>query len=43
VNLVDELAAWVKANGHDSHRDIVGAALPSRRQKSSVKGAEYRP
>jgi dihydroorotate dehydrogenase (NAD+) catalytic subunit len=43
VRLVEELAAWIQSNGHGSHRDIVGSALPSRRQKSSVKGAEYRP
>ena len=43
VKLVDELAAWTNRNGHESHREIVGAALPSRRLKSSAKGAEYRP
>ena len=43
VRLVDELASWLAANGYGSHREIVGAALPARRQKASVKGAEYRP
>jgi hypothetical protein len=43
VRLVDELRAWLATNGHGSHRDIVGVALPPRRQKQSAKGAEYRP
>lgn len=43
VRLVDELAAWCKANGLASHLELVGAALPSRRQKPSMKGVEYRP
>jgi dihydroorotate dehydrogenase (NAD+) catalytic subunit len=43
LRLADQLAAWCVANGHASHRDIVGAALPQRREKPSVKGAEYRP
>jgi dihydroorotate dehydrogenase (NAD+) catalytic subunit len=43
LRLVDELAAWCAEHGHGSHLDIVGAALPQRREKPSVKGAEYRP
>ncbi len=43
LRLADELAEWCRANGHGSHRDVVGAALPERRSKPSVKGVEYRP
>lgn len=43
LRLVDELAAWCGEQGYASHRDVVGAALPERRQKPSVKGVEYRP
>lgn len=43
LRLVDELARWCADNGHGSHREAVGAALPRRRHRASVKGAEYRP
>jgi dihydroorotate dehydrogenase (NAD+) catalytic subunit len=43
LRLVDELAEWCAANGLASHRELIGAALPSRREKPSVKGVEYRP
>jgi hypothetical protein len=43
LRLADELAAWCAVHGHGSHHDIVGAALPERREKPSVNGAEYRP
>jgi len=43
VRLVDELAAWCTANGLGSHLELVGVALPERRDKPSVKGGEYRP
>ena len=43
LRLVDELAEWCAANGYASHLDIVGAALPERRDKPSVKVSEYRP
>jgi dihydroorotate dehydrogenase (NAD+) catalytic subunit len=43
LRLVDELAEWCAANGLTSHRELIGAALPSRREKPSVKGVEYRP
>ena len=43
VRLADELAAWCLEHGHASHREIVGAAQPTKREKPSVKGVEYRP
>ena len=43
LKLADELADWCVENGHASHREIVGVALPDRREKPSVKGVEYRP
>ena len=43
VRLVDELEAWLAATGFGTPREIVGAALPQRRDKPSVKGVEYRP
>ena len=43
LRLIDELAEWCAAQGLASHRDIVGAALPQRRDKPSVKQSEYRP
>jgi dihydroorotate dehydrogenase (NAD+) catalytic subunit len=43
VRLVDELEAWCAGNGFASHRELVGIALPSRREKPSAKGVEYRP
>lgn len=43
LRLADELADWCASNGHGSHRDVVGAALPARRERPSVKGTEYRP
>ena len=43
LRLVDELAAYCAERGFGSHRDLVGAALPSRRDAPSTKGVEYRP
>ena len=43
LRLADELAAWCAAHGYSSHLEIVGAALPERRRKPSMKGVEYRP
>jgi dihydroorotate dehydrogenase (NAD+) catalytic subunit len=43
VRLVDELAAHCAAEGLDSHRQLVGRALPARRDRPSTKGVEYRP
>ena len=43
VRLVDELAAWCAERGYASHREVVGAALPERRERPSMKGVEYRP
>jgi dihydroorotate dehydrogenase len=43
VRIIDELEAWLAQRGYDTPREIVGAALPQRRDKPSVKGVEYRP
>jgi dihydroorotate dehydrogenase (NAD+) catalytic subunit len=43
IRLVDELASWCAAGDYASHRDVIGAALPDRRSRPSVKGVEYRP
>jgi dihydroorotate dehydrogenase (NAD+) catalytic subunit len=43
VRLVDELAAWSAERGLNSFREIIGGALPERRDRPSVKGVEYRP
>lgn len=43
VRLIDELEAWCARRGLGSHREVVGSALPSRRDRPSVKGVEYRP
>jgi dihydroorotate dehydrogenase (NAD+) catalytic subunit len=43
LRLVDELEAWCAHEGIASHRELVGAALPRRRDRPSVKGVEYRP
>jgi dihydroorotate dehydrogenase (NAD+) catalytic subunit len=43
VRLVDELAAWCAQHGYGSHLDVVGVALPERRDKPSNKVSEYRP
>jgi dihydroorotate dehydrogenase (NAD+) catalytic subunit len=43
LRLADELAAWCAAHGVASHRDLIGVALPERRDKPSVKSSEYRP
>jgi len=43
LRLIDELAGWCSTRGYGSHRDVIGAALPERRHKPSVKGVEYRP
>jgi dihydroorotate dehydrogenase (NAD+) catalytic subunit len=43
VRLIDELEAWCRGRGMASHRELVGVALPSRRDRPSVKGVEYRP
>ncbi len=42
LRLVDELSDWCAANGLASHRELIGAALPQRRDKPSVKSGEYR-
>jgi dihydroorotate dehydrogenase (NAD+) catalytic subunit len=43
LRLVDELADWCAEHAYSSHREVVGAALPQRREKPSVKVSEYRP
>ena len=43
VRLIDELEAWCADHGLASHRELVGVALPERRDRPSVKGVEYRP
>ena len=43
VRLIDELEQWCQGHGMASHREIVGVALPMRRDRPSVKGVEYRP
>jgi dihydroorotate dehydrogenase (NAD+) catalytic subunit len=43
LKLADELAEWCVTQGLASHREIVGAALPQRRDRPSVKQSEYRP
>ncbi len=43
VRLVDELAAECRRAAVESHRDLVGTALPRRAGAPSVKGVEYRP
>jgi dihydroorotate dehydrogenase (NAD+) catalytic subunit len=43
LRLADELAEWCVAHGLESHRELIGAALPQRRDKPSVKQSEYRP
>ncbi|MDL2335422.1 MAG: dihydroorotate dehydrogenase [Chloroflexota bacterium] len=43
LRLVDELAEWCAARGMSSYRELIGTALPQRRDKPSVKQSEYRP
>jgi dihydroorotate dehydrogenase (NAD+) catalytic subunit len=43
VRLIDELAAHCRGRGLAGVRDLVGTALPPRRERPSVKGVEYRP
>jgi len=43
ARLVDELATWCAEHGLASHRELIGVALPQRRDRSSLKGVEYRP
>ncbi len=43
VRLIDELEAWCQVQGMASHQELVGVALPARRDRPSVKGVEYRP
>lgn len=43
VRLIDDLEAWCAEHGLGTPRDLVGTALPARRDKASVRGVEYRP
>jgi len=43
LRLLDELAAWCRAEGLSSHRDVIGQALPAGRGRPSIKGVEYQP
>ena len=43
VRLVDELAATCRSRGLDSHKPLIGTALPKRTSAPSSKGVEYRP
>ena len=43
VRLIDDLEDWCVEQGLTTHRAIVGAALPARRDRPSIKGTEYRP
>jgi dihydroorotate dehydrogenase (NAD+) catalytic subunit len=43
LRLVHQLADYCVANGLVSHRELVGVALPARRDAPSAKGVEYRP
>jgi dihydroorotate dehydrogenase (NAD+) catalytic subunit len=43
LRLADELAEWCGTHGLRSHHELIGAALPQRRDKPSVKQSEYRP
>jgi dihydroorotate dehydrogenase (NAD+) catalytic subunit len=43
LRLADQLAEWCATHGLESHRELIGAALPQRRDKPSVKQSEYRP
>ena len=43
VRLAAELAEYCRAHGLHSHRELVGAALPTGRGRPGARGAEYRP
>jgi len=43
VRLIDDLAGECRRRGLDSHRSLVGTALPKRATASSARGVEYRP
>jgi dihydroorotate dehydrogenase (NAD+) catalytic subunit len=43
LRLIDELEAWCRDQGLASHRELIGAALPGKRGRPSIKGVEYRP
>ena len=43
LRLIEELEEWCRRENLSSPREVVGAALPERRARPSIKGVEYRP
>jgi dihydroorotate dehydrogenase (NAD+) catalytic subunit len=43
VRLVDELADECGRRGMTTYRDLIGTALPTKAERPSAKGVEYRP
>jgi dihydroorotate dehydrogenase (NAD+) catalytic subunit len=43
LRLIDELEQYCLDHHLASHRELIGAALPGRRDRPSTKGVEYRP
>ncbi len=43
LRLIDELEQYCLDHDLASHRELIGVALPGRRDKPSTKGVEYRP
>ena len=43
LRLIEELEEWCRNENLGSHREVIGAALPERRARPSIKGVEYRP
>jgi dihydroorotate dehydrogenase (NAD+) catalytic subunit len=43
LRLVDELREYCRERGLSSHRELIGAALPKKKSRPSIKGVEYRP
>jgi dihydroorotate dehydrogenase (NAD+) catalytic subunit len=43
IRLVDEITVELRRRGLDSHRPLVGTALPKRKPASSNRAVEYRP
>jgi hypothetical protein len=40
---VDELADECGRRGMTTYRDLIGTALPTKAERPSAKGVEYRP
>ena len=43
VRLVDELAGECGRRGMATYRELIGTALPTKAERPSSKGVEYRP